>query len=441
MKDKLEHRKDEDHSSVLTKTLGDKLRTAILIGLYKSGKDRNLCEEHLNELAFLADTYDIEALKSIPCPIKKFDASTCLGKGKLEEIKEVLEECNADVIIFDDEIFPSQQRNLEKLFGCPVMDRTELILGIFAKRAHSKDAKLQVELAQAKYQLPRLKRMWSHFSRQSTGKAGAYLKGEGEKQIEIDKRIFKKRISQLQKELKEIALHRKIQRNARISSGIPTLAIIGYTNAGKSTLLKTLTNADVFIEDKLFATLDTTTRKFTLPNNQEILLIDTVGFIRKIPHDLVAAFKSTLEEAIETDVLLHLIDVNHPLAEEHAEATYQVLHELHGDEKPIITVFNKIDCCTDDGKMINKLRIRYPKTVQISALNSTGIDQLIEMIIRELEHLRSTIRLRIPQSEYALVSELNKLGHVLDQDYEDNDVIIKASIPKAFLSRVEKFIE
>jgi GTPase len=442
MTEQKQHRQDDDHDSSLTKTLDEKqLQKAILIGTYNGSRARPLCEDHLKELACLADTYGIETAGSIPCPIKKIDRSTYLGKGKVAEIKEILEKKQADIIIFDNEILPSQQRNLEKHFGCPVMDRTELILGIFAKRAHSKDAKLQIELAQARYQLPRLKKMWSHFSRQSTGKSGAYLKGEGEKQIEIDKRIFKRKITLLQKELQEIVQHRKVQRKARVSSGIPTIAIIGYTNAGKSTLLKALTDADVFIEDKLFATLDTTTRKFTLPNNQDILLVDTVGFIRKIPHALVAAFRSTLEEAVETDILLHIIDVNHPLAEEHAEATYDVLHELHGENKPIISVLNKVDACTDNGNMANKLRTKYSKTVQISALNKTGFDDLIQIIIQELGHLRAPLCLRIPQSEYALVSELNEAANILHQDYEDNDVIIHANVPKTMMFRVEKFIE
>lgn len=421
-------------------TDGKKLQTAVLVGVYRSTSERQTCEEHLDELAFLANTYQINAAEMIPCPIKKIDASTYLGKGKLEEIKQSLINHNADILIFDEEILPSQQRNLEKILERPVMDRTELILGIFARRAQTKEARLQIELAQIQYQLPRLKRMWTHLSRQSTGKSGAYLKGEGEKQIEIDKRILKKRISQLRSEIKEIQNHRKTQRIARQRSGIPTLAIIGYTNAGKSTLLKTLTDADVFIEDKLFATLDTTTRKFTLKNNQDILLIDTVGFIRKIPHTLVAAFKSTLEEALETDILIHLIDINHPLAEEHAEATYQVLEELQNEDKPIVTVFNKSDLC-EDQRMISKLRIKYPKTVSISALKQTGLDDLQELIIKELEHLRATVHLRIPQKDYGIINELNQYGKILNQDYDENDVLIHAIVPSTLLARIKQYVE
>ena len=223
--------------------------------------------------------------------------------------------------------FPYQQRNLEQAFKKPVMDRTELIIEVFAQRAQTIEARLQIELAKIRYQLPRLKRLWTHLSRQVAG-GGGFTKGAGEKQIELDRRMLRQRVTRLQKEIEEVRAVRATQRASRIRTGIPTFAIVGYTNAGKSTLLKSLTQAEVLVEDKLFATLDTTTRKFKLPSNQEILLIDTVGFIQKIPHTLIAAFKSTLEEAIHTDVLLHLIDASSPQALEQAKATNEVLKEL-----------------------------------------------------------------------------------------------------------------
>ena len=322
----------------------------------------------------------------------------------------------------------------------PVIDRTELIIEVFAQRAQTREARLQIELAKVKYQFPRLRRMWTHLSRQTaTAGGGAFLKGEGEKQIEIDRRLLRQRLDRLKREIEEIGEHRETQRSLRVRTGIPTFAIVGYTNAGKSTLLNALTQADVLVEDKLFATLDTTTRKFVLPNRQEILLIDTVGFIRKIPHTLVAAFKSTLEEAVHTDILLHLIDVSHPKAEEQAEATMEVLKELGATEHPIITVLNKIDAC-DNPVVLSKFRLKYPKTVAISALNGTGFDQLLEMMTQEISLLRKRVHCRIPQSQYGLVTELMREGRVIECEYEENDILIKLEIPSRLEYKVLPFI-
>lgn len=416
---------------------------ALLISAYKGSNQKEICIEHLQELALLAETYGVEVLDKFPCAVRKFDAGTFITEGKLEEAVELSKKVQANLIIFDDEISPGQQRNLEKEFGIPVIDRTEVILGVFAQRAHTKEARLQIELAQVKYQAPRLKRLWTHLSRQSgtsgSGSGGAYLKGEGEKQIEIDRRILKRKIDLLQKEIDEVKINRETQRVSRQRSEIPVFAIIGYTNVGKSTLLNTLTNAGAFVEDKLFATLDTTTRKYLLPNNQEILLIDTVGFIRKLPHQLVAAFKSTLEEAFQADILLHLVDVTHPMAEEQAETTFEVLKELNAEEKPIITVFNKVDLCTDPS-IITRLRLKYTKSVQISALKGTGINDLLDIMILELSKRRRIVSLRIPQSEYAIVSEIMRLGNIVNQDYEENDVLLKVDLPIALEQKLKKYV-
>lgn len=413
------------------------LNTALLIGTYRAREEKNSCEDYLGELERLCETFGLRAVGKIACPIKKLDAATYLGKGKLEELVRLSLSLDADVILFDDEISPHQQKNLEAAFHKPVMDRTELILEVFAKAAQTREARLQIELAKIKYQFPRLKRLWTHLSRQSAS-GGAYLKGEGEKQIEIDRRLLKKRVQQLEEEIETVRSQRETQRSARLRSGIPTFAIVGYTNVGKSTLLKALTQADVLVEDKLFATLDTTTRKFILPNRQEILLIDTVGFIRKIPHTLVASFKSTLEEAVYTDILLHLIDVSHPMAEAQAEAAYDVLKELKALDRPILTVLNKVDQCTDP-LIIQKFRLKYPKTVQISALNKTGFDHLTELMMQEISLMRKIVKLRIPQSHYVLVSELMREGRVISSDYEGDDVLLEVEIPRKLEHKVLSF--
>lgn len=415
---------------------------ALLVSTYHGSTQRKICEEHLEELELLAQTYGIETIHKEACAIRKFDASIYVGKGKLEELIKIADEKKADVVIFDDEITPAQQRNLQKAFNRPVSDRTELILGVFAQRAQTKEARLQIELAKVKYEAPRLKRLWTHLSRQAgtsgSGGGGAYLKGEGEKQIEIDRRILKRKIDQLQREIEEVRAHRDTQRVARARSEIPVFAIIGYTNAGKSTLLNALTDAGVFVEDKLFATLDTTTRKFTLKNNQDILLIDTVGFIRKLPHLLVAAFKSTLEEALEADILLHLIDASHPMAEEQAATTHEVLKELGAKDKSIITVLNKMDI-VQSPSLIHRLRMTYPKNVQISAITHEGFDELQEVMIQELSRLRKVVDVRIPQSHYAIVTEIMRVGRILKQDYEDNDVVLKVEVPLTLEHKLKAF--
>lgn len=414
-------------------------KRAVLVGVFSQRKSREECLDHLQELGSLCVTYGLEVVDRIVAPLNRIDTATFIGSGKVHEMRELLKALGAEIVVFDDEISPHQQRNLEVALRSLVIDRTELILGVFAKRARSKEAQIQVDLACYKYQLPRLKRMWTHLSRQKVGGgSGGYLKGAGEKQIEIDRRIVKSKIAFLNSELKNIKKHRAVQRSLRERAKIPTFAIIGYTNAGKSTLLNNLTGADVFVEDKLFATLDTTTRKFVLPNNQAILLTDTVGFIRKLPHELVASFKSTLEEAVKADILLHIIDVSNKDAEEQAETTFKVLKELNALNRPIITCLNKIDICSDRS-IIGILKIKYPKTVEMSALKKIGLDTLFQMMIKEIALLRKKIYLRIPQSNYKLVSEIMEFGKIVSCDYEGNDILLEAEIPTSLVKKVEPF--
>ncbi|MBS0623126.1 MAG: GTPase HflX [Verrucomicrobia bacterium] len=410
---------------------------AFLIGVVSKRTEIPGCEELLEELADLADTFGVQTVGRLPIIARKLDAATFVPSGKLDEIKQQLESTGATLLIFDDEISPAQQRNLEKLFKIPTMDRTELIIEIFAQRAQTKEAKLQIELAKTRYQFPRLKRMWSHFSRQRA--SGGFLKGEGEKQIELDRRMLKRRLQLLSDELKEVVQARSVQSQQRRRSGIPTVAIVGYTNAGKSTLLRALTQADVLVEDKLFATLDPTTRKFTLPNKQEILLSDTVGLIRKLPHMLVAAFRSTLEAALHDDILLHLIDVSHPAAEAQAKTTEHLLQELGVDQQScLITVLNKIDLCQDPSCIV-KMRLKYPRVVAISAQTGEGFEELQRMLMEVLASRRVTVKLRIPQSAYHLVGLIHREAHILHEEYADNDVMIRAQIPLAMLHHFEAY--
>lgn len=411
----------------------------LLVGTYTSSQKKEETSEHIQELKSLCDTYGLNPVVSVIAPLRKIEASTFLGKGKVEEISEICREKGINIVIFDDEISPQQQRNLEKIFERIVIDRTELILGVFAQRAQTKEAKLQVKLAQFKYQLPRLKRLWTHLERQRvSGKGGGYLKGMGERQIEIDRRLLRERITKLQNDLTEVQKHRVVQRKARVKKGVPTIAIVGYTNAGKSTLFKALTKEEVFIEDKLFATLDTTTRQIHLPGGQKVLFIDTVGFIRKIPTTLVAAFKSTLEEAIQTDILLHVIDASSPYALDQAKETKAILKELGAESRPVITAFNKVDKKLNMETIV-KLRVAYPHTVEISAKTRMGMEELYHKIAETISHLRKTVCLKIPQSHYALVSLLMKEARVLSSEYVDNYVIIEAEIPAHLEHKVAMF--
>lgn len=418
------------------------IRRALLVTVPKHTVPKNIAQDHIDELELLVQTYGVETADKMICPTRKFVSATLMTSGKLEEVHARAQELAVDVVIFDDEISPAQQRNLEKVMGIPVLDRCEVILEVFAQRAQTREARLQIELARVRYQLPRLKRLWTHLSRQKgtggAGGSGAFTKGEGEKQIEIDRRILKRRIDSLQSDLVEVNAHRETVRTARIRSAIPICALVGYTNAGKSTLMNALTEAGVFVEDKLFATLDTTTRKFRLRNNQEILLVDTVGFIRKLPHHLVAAFRSTLEEAVFADILLHIVDSSNPAAVEQAETTIQVLEELGASKQPILTVLNK--CDLPESKVISgRLRTQHPRTVQISAVSKEGLDQLEDMVIEELQKARRMLKLRIPQKDYAVVSDVMRVGQIIEKEYVDNDVLLKVDLPSEWASRLAAF--
>lgn len=347
---------------------------AILVGI-KFPQDSLPLSESLEELKRLAETAGATAVDKVFQNREKPDYKFFIGTGKVEELKALIASQRADLLIFDHELNPAQERNLEEFLGLHVIDRTELIINIFAKHALSREGKIQVELAKLEYQLPRLTGMWEHLSRQ---RGGIGLRDVGEKQIELDRRLIRQRIVNLKKEIEKVRKERQVRREKRKKSHLPVVAIVGYTNSGKSTLLNALSGAEVLTQDKLFATLDPTTRRIYLPNNKVILLTDTVGFIQKLPHQLVAAFRATLEEVTEADLLLHVVDISHSYFEDQITAVYNVLEELKAAAKPMITVFNKVDRL--EKKIPKKIIEKYKPAVAVSALHKTGLENVIKAL-------------------------------------------------------------
>ncbi|SPN73601.1 GTP-binding protein HflX,GTPase HflX,Fe2 transport system protein B,GTP-binding protein HflX,GTPase of unknown function [Chlamydia serpentis] len=415
---------------------------ALAIACYQNKIDPQMVQEHLDELVALAESCGISVLQTHSWILKVPSASTYINTGKLEEIEEVLKELpSIGTLIIDEEITPSQQRNLEKRLGLVVLDRTELILEIFSSRALTAEANIQVQLAQARYLLPRLKRMWGHLSRQKSGGGGSggFVKGEGEKQIELDRRMVRERIHKLSAQLKSVMKQRAERRKVKSRRGIPTFALIGYTNSGKSTLLNLLTSAGTYVEDKLFATLDPKTRRCVLPGGRHVLLTDTVGFIRKLPHTLVAAFKSTLEAAFHEDVLLHVVDASHPLALEHVQTTYDLLKEL-GVEKPkIITVLNKVDRLSE-GVLSTKLRLFSSRPVLISAKTGEGIQNLLTVMAEIIREKSLHVILNFPYKEYGRFTELCDAGLVISHRYQEDILVVEAHLPRELQKKFRPFV-
>lgn len=394
------------------------MEQAFLVGIQTPEEGSTAAGEYLEELHELVRTLGIPVTGSLVAPVRQIHPKFYVGSGKLEEIIAGAKQGGAHMLIFDCELGPSQQRNIEKASSMKVYDRQEVILEIFACRAQTREAVLQVELARNRYYLPRLTGAWSHLSRQRGGAIGN--RGGGEKQIEYDRRMVKSRIAALEGELQSVREHRATQRKERLRNNIANCAIIGYTNAGKSTLLNALTNAGVLSEDKLFATLDPTTRKMVLQDKTELLLTDTVGFVRKLPHSLVEAFKSTLEEALLADFLLLVLDVSSPHVHSHWETTLSVLEELGASEKDLVVVFNKSDLLGDDVVALAKVRAVAPEGILISSTQKHNFDQLSQKLSLLARRKNQRMELCIPPERQDLIAFLHAKGKIHESRWEDD---------------------
>ncbi len=419
---------------------------AFLVGVELQNQSNLLSvDDSLSELALLAETAGLEVVGSTTQKLDRPHTKTFIGTGKIEEVRALINELNAQMVIFDDELSPRHQRELEEVFGdkVRVIDRTALILDIFAQHAQTREGYLQVELAQYEYRLPRLTRAWTHLARQAGGKgslSGVGVRGPGETQLEVDRRDISRRIDHLKQELEKVRAHRERHRNQRKKSQLPVVALVGYTNAGKSTLLNRIARADVYVANQLFATLDPTTRRVELPGGHLALFTDTVGFIQKLPTGLVAAFRATLEEIAEADMLLHVLDITHPNVHAQAEAVLQTLEELNADHIPVLTVLNKIDQLADPEGARTSVE-NNPDAVAISALSGEGIEDLMEAINRKLYESFEQISVRLSYQEGGMQALFHHQGQVDRVEHDRNDVIIYGRIPGRLLAQFQPFIQ
>ena len=410
---------------------------AILIGM-EWGRNDSLwtVDDSLEELKQLADTAGATVIKKFIQKRPKPDPAFFIGRGKVQELALYAQQENIDLCIFDDELSPAQQRNIESVMGIRILDRTALILDIFAQRARTNEGKLQVELAQLQYTLPRIMGKGLMLSRLG---GGIGTRGPGETKLEVDRRRIRDRIAFIKEQIEKVKAVRSLHRSKRKKNNVFEVSLVGYTNAGKSTLLNTLTNSDIYAKDQLFATLDPTTRQLTLPNKQEIIITDTVGFIQRLPHQLIAAFRSTLEVVTEADLLVHVIDVSHELYKEQAAAVHEVLKEIGAETKPVITVYNKIDKLPPDSKLADRLALEED-TVCISAAKKLNLESLQQMIESHLKSKAVEVTLCIPYAETAKAAQLHETANVLEQEYTENGAVMKVILPVEDLEAYNEYI-
>lgn len=410
---------------------------AILIGM-EWGRNDSLwtVDDSLEELKQLADTAGATVIKKFIQKRPKPDPAFFIGRGKVQELALYAQQENIDLCIFDDELSPAQQRNIESVMGIRILDRTALILDIFAQRARTNEGKLQVELAQLQYTLPRIMGKGLMLSRLG---GGIGTRGPGETKLEVDRRRIRDRIAFIKDQIEKVKAVRSLHRSKRKKNNVFEVSLVGYTNAGKSTLLNTLTNSDIYAKDQLFATLDPTTRQLTLPNKQEIIITDTVGFIQRLPHQLIAAFRSTLEVVTEADLLVHVIDVSHELYKEQAAAVHEVLKEIGAETKPVITVYNKIDKLPPDSKLTDRLALEED-TVCISAAKKLNLETLQQMIESHLKSKAVEVTLCIPYAETAKAAQLHETANVLEQEYTENGAVMKVILPVEDLEAYNEYI-
>jgi GTP-binding protein HflX len=422
---------------------------ALMVGVQiRSEVDpRFTLDDSLRELELLAETAGLAVVGEVTQNLSSPNSRTFVGSGKLDEIKLLADELDAKIILFDEELSPRHQRELEKELGNDkrVIDRTALILDIFAQHANTREGMLQVELAQYRYRLPRLTGAWTHLARQtggasgrSGGVGGVGLRGPGETQLEVDRREIKKKIVKLEDELDKVREHRNRHRQQRRKSNIPVVALVGYTNAGKSTLLNKLTKADIYVADQLFATLDPTTRQLELPTGETVLLTDTVGFIQKLPTDLVAAFRATLEEIVEADLLIHMVDASHKNAQSQRLTVLETLEEIGAAEIPILTVYNKIDLLSSD-EFEEIKRLAEPNSVFISALTGDGLGELAEAIAVGSYQTFVHVKVKLPYEEGRLVSLMHEKGHVIDIQHLEDGILVDGMLPRQLLAFFEEY--
>ncbi|MBF0494106.1 MAG: GTPase HflX [Candidatus Omnitrophica bacterium] len=400
---------------------------AVIVVVELTGRESWPLEDRIEELSKLTASCGVVVAEKVIAKRHTYTPELFIGKGKAEEILTVIEENNINVVIFSNELSPSQQKNLEKIFNIKVIDRTQLILDVFARRAKSDEGKMQVELAQLEYLMPRLSKMWEHIYSQQ---GGVGMRGPGEQQLEVDRRRIREKISRLKKLLKEKTKHRNLRRAERGDFSNINIALVGYTNSGKSTLFNALTSADVLAKDQLFSTLDPVVRKFILPTKQVVLLSDTVGFMHDLPHDLIESFKATLEEVVNADLLFHVVDVSAPRMEQEFSAVLQVLEELEAQDKPVITILNKIDKIENENDL-DRLKKQFGRPVAISALEKTNLVDLTDRVVQHIQGEMEEIDIVLPPSAFSFINTIREKGVIRSEKYNDEGHLhIRARLPK-----------